>query len=116
MINKIVGASIFYILENKTPVPAAGIEAWSKWFYAADRHVDETILGPLRVSTVFMGVNVSSPNNPPKLFETVIFDTRNDPYDEVYKERCATWSEAKEAHARAVAHAMTLLKRTDTPQ
>jgi hypothetical protein len=95
MSSKIIRANIYYVLDGKTPVPAAGIEAWSEWFHGSDRHVDETILGPLRVSTVFMGVNVSPSSEPPKLFETVVFDTRKGPYDEVYCEQCATWSEAQ---------------------
>jgi hypothetical protein len=53
----------------------------------------------LRISTVFLGVNYAySPNEPPLLFETMVFGGEHD----LFQERYRTWDEAVEGHARAI--------------
>jgi hypothetical protein len=102
-------ASLFFILEGKTPVPEPDISAWQQWFHTADRRVDDTSIGHLRISTVFLGLDLQSYEGPPLLFETMIFDEGN-AGEEVYPSRCATWDEAEEMHKRSVERAGGLLK------
>jgi hypothetical protein len=102
-------AGRFFILQGKTPVPEPDISAWEKWFRTANRRVDETMVGHLRVSTVFLGLDHQVYDGPPLLFETMILDKRNDD-KEVYQDQCPTWDEAEEMHKRAVERARGLLK------
>ena len=89
-----------YILVDKVPKPAANMEDWAIWFGTTDRHVAETIIGDVRVSTVFLGLDHGfGRNEPPILFETMIFGGEHDQYCE----RCSTWEEAEAMHAKAVA-------------
>jgi hypothetical protein len=95
-----------YILDGKTPVPAADLMTWAKWFETANRHVASTEVGNMRVSTVFLGLNHQYGSGPPLLFETMIF---GGPEDAEYQDRCSTWEEAEAMHQRAVEHARTLM-------
>lgn len=87
-----------YILEGKTPKPATLME-WAKWFEKADRHVAQDIIGDIRISTVFLGLDHSFGGGPPLLFETMIF---GGPHDQ-YQTRASTWDEAERHHADALA-------------
>ena len=106
----------FYILQGKTPVPELDPSVWSDWFFAANRSVGDTEVGHLRVSTVFIGVNYSSSDSAPLLFETAIFDESRPDADSLYQDRCATWDEAEQIHERAVAHAHVVLGESSNPQ
>lgn len=64
----------------------------------AERRVARTEIGPLTVSTVFLGLDHGSGKGPPVLFETMIFDGGEDGY----QTRCSTWAEAEIQHAAAV--------------
>ena len=47
---------------------------WAEWFQWAYRHVDQTEVGPYRVSTVFIGVDQNHwGTGPPILWETMVF-------------------------------------------
>ena len=92
-----------YILggeDGKTPVPV-DLMTWARAFErSADRIVDQDELpGDVRVSTVFLGLDHQWGDGPPHLFETMIF---GGPHAE-YQERCSTWAQAEEQHAKALA-------------
>jgi hypothetical protein len=99
-----------YILQGKTPIPEPDYSAWQKWFHTANRHVDDTMVGHLRISTVFIGLDHSPFGGRPRLFETMISNERSDDAKVIYQERCATWEEAEQMHKRGVEHAHALLK------
>jgi hypothetical protein len=73
---------------------------WAKWFENVDnRRVAQTNVGAANISTVFLGINHRfGDDDPPILFETMIFGGEHDEY----QERCSTWDEAEAMHMRAV--------------
>jgi hypothetical protein len=88
----------FYILDGKTP-KACTLEQWAKWFDGNNRKVASTMIGNVRVSTVFLGLDHNfSPHGDPLLFETMIFGGEHDQY----QDRCTTWEQAEAQHVEAV--------------
>lgn len=87
-----------YILEGHQPV-AVDLMTWARWFEKAERHVAQTEIGDVRVSTVFLGLDHAFGGGRPLLFETMIFGGSEDGYCERYE----TWDEAEAGHATAVA-------------
>lgn len=87
-----------YVLDGKRPVPV-DLMTWARWFEKADRKVAWDVIGDVKVSTVFLGLDhrFGDPG-PPLLFETMIF---GGPHDE-YQERCSTWEEAEAMHSKAL--------------
>jgi len=84
------------------------VDAWS-----VSRVVAQTVVGPMRVSTVFLVIDHNQSLDPdalPLVFETMIFDSDG---DDRYQERYSTWNEAEAGHAKAVALAEMLLEKTD---
>jgi len=72
---------------------------WGKWFETDDRIIEQTDIDDVRVSTVFLGIDHSfSIGGPPILFETMIFGGEHDQY----QDRCATYTEAKKMHTKAL--------------
>lgn len=91
-----------YMLEGTTPVPAADVLSWARWFESADRHVAETWVTPdIRVSTIFLGLDHALwPGvHVPILFETMVFGGSLDQEQRRY----ATWGQAEQGHAEVVA-------------
>ena len=88
-----------YILLYKTPVPERDLLAWARWFETADRHVAKSLVGDVRVSTVFMGLDHSFGGDTPILFKTIVFGGLLDGEEARY----ATWDEAEKGHAAMVA-------------
>lgn len=86
-----------YILNGKVPVACEDLLTWASWFKGAERHVDQTSKGDIRVSTLFLGLDHSFGDGPPLLFETMIFGGEHDQY----QRRCSTWDEAEGMHAKA---------------
>lgn len=84
-----------YILVDRKPVPA-DLMTWAKWFGTADRRVAMTEVAGYRVSTVFLGIDHQFGDGPPLIFETMVFEGRED----VWSERCSTWEQAEEMHER----------------
>ena len=100
-----------YKLIGRLPVPVADLLEWASWFETADRHVARTDVGPLHVSTVFLGLDHSFSNFPdttPILFETMIFGADTDGLDH-YCDRYASWDEAERGHAAAVEAARVIV-------
>jgi len=94
--------SLKYKLEGKTPVRCEDLEEWARWFQAADRHVAETMVGSVRISTVFLGIDHNFRHEgPPILFETLVFGAELPDLDESMW-RYSTWAEAERMHAEIV--------------
>ena len=93
---------IYYILDhNNQVVPAIDVVSWAKWFETNlnKRRVAFDRVGKIDISTVFLGIDHNWGDGKPLLFETMVFDDSED------CERCSTWEEAVEQHARAVKRA-----------
>jgi hypothetical protein len=80
--------------EAKNPIPADNIGDYNVI------RVDETFVGPFRVSTVFLGRDHGFGGPSSLWFETMIFGL--DESDDNQCRRCATWSEAEAQHLVAV--------------
>lgn len=102
-----------YVLIGQTPVPAKDVLEMANMFGDDfNRRVKLTKVGPVTVSTVFLGINHQFGDGPPILFETMAWiDMEHEAYGkkydrnwENYQERCSTWLEAEEMHRRAVEH------------
>jgi hypothetical protein len=91
-----------YILNGHRPISEPDLMKWARWFETADRHVARTMIGDVRVSTVFLGLDHSfDPKGPPLLFETMVF---GGPLDGE-QDRYSTWQEAEKGHAAIVKRA-----------
>jgi hypothetical protein len=92
-----------YILDGHTPVECDDLMTWGRWMEGNDnRRVALTIMGDIRVSTVFLALDHNFDAEwgaDPILFETMVF--RNGEGDEC--ERYRTWDEAEAGHQRWVA-------------
>jgi hypothetical protein len=90
-----------YILDGHEPVPCYDLMEWGRWFekVGADRIVAKTMVGEVRVSTVFLGLDHNWDDGPPLLFETMVFGGKYD--NDMW--RYSTWAQAEEGHAKAVA-------------
>jgi hypothetical protein len=99
-VETIHGRPMNYILDGHTPVPASS-KKWSEWFENTDlRRVKEDNVEGIRVSTVFMGVDIGW-EGPPMLYETMVFWVP--PHRGAgYQERYSSWEEAEAGHDRAV--------------
>lgn len=88
-----------FTLDGHKAVPCEDLMDWAKWYEDADRHIADTVIGDIRVSTVFLGINHEwDPGKPPLLFETMMFGGE---YDEDMW-RYSTWEEAEAGHEKAV--------------
>ncbi len=87
-----------YILRGHEPVPC-DLLTWAKWFATANRRVRANDVGPLFVSTVFVGLDHASSSEPPQIFETMIL---NDMMEDEHCTRCSTWTQAEDMHATAL--------------
>jgi len=92
---------MFYILEGHEPTPVDDVLAWGNFLTDIDaRRVAYTEVPGGYVSTVFIGLDHNfTSDGPPLLFETMIF---GGPHTD-YQQRYATWDEAEQGHAVAVA-------------
>lgn len=95
----------YYILDGHTVVPCNDINVWGRCFGGDGRIVAKTEIGPLYISTVFLGLDHNfsylidgAGDHEPLVFETMIFDDG----DDSYQTRCSTWEQAEEMHRVAV--------------
>jgi hypothetical protein len=89
-----------YILNGQEAIPCEDLLTWGRWFETAERHVAQKVIGDVRVSTVFLGLDHKfGSDGPPLIFETMIFGGEHDGYQERY----STWEQAEEGHKRALA-------------
>jgi hypothetical protein len=102
-----------YTLIGRLPVPCDDPIAWSEWL-ARDgvkaRRVGRDQIGPMLVSTVFLGLDHSHGGDNPMLFETMVFGDEEDSY----QTRCETWEEAEAMHKHAVEVATGMLERAES--
>ena len=87
-----------FILLGKLAVPEPDLMKWGMWFETANRHVADTHIGGIRVSTVFLGIDHQFGRGLPLLFETMVF--RGKSGEETW--RYETWQEAEAGHKAAV--------------
>lgn len=91
-----------YILnENGLPIPCEDLMEWARWMQFSDRKVAFDIIGNVKVSTVFLGLDHSFSlleDGIPVLYETMIFGGKHDQYQERY----STPEEALIGHEVAV--------------
>lgn len=100
-----------YKLIGKLAVPCSSLMEWAIWLEGAgpDRIVRQQMVGPLRVSTVFLGLDHNfAAEGDPLLFETMIFGID---LDDSYQTRCSTWAQAELMHEVAVAEARARYER-----
>jgi hypothetical protein len=89
-----------YILDGHEAVEEPDLYKWGEWLETNDRHVRDTFRDDVRVSTVFLGLDMNIfSEGPPLLFETMVFVNGV----AVDQERYSTWAEAEEGHEKAVA-------------
>jgi hypothetical protein len=77
------------------PMKAGSLHAWSR-FMAANRRVAETMVGDVRVRTVFLGIGT---DRRPGLWQTMVFGGKLDETQERY----CTGEEARAGHDRWLA-------------
>jgi hypothetical protein len=84
---------LYYILEDRVPVPV-DLPTWSCFFVEGEdaRIVAQTELPGVRVSTVFIGVDIAI-DGPPMIFETMVGRDGGRSF-----RKHATWQEAEAAH------------------
>jgi hypothetical protein len=116
-----------YILtEDHRVVPVSDLLTWARWYETADRHVGQDMVGPYRVSTVFLGLDhdflphLRSPSLEPLVFETMIFDSSREissPWFSRtfhpsfhFQRRYRNWDAAKNGHDYAVKIATRMLR------
>lgn len=84
-----------YILVGHDVVPCKDIIVWANYYSSPEhRNIAETIRGNIRVSTIFLGVNVG--DEAPLFFETMIFGGKHDQYQVRY----ATFDQAVYGHIK----------------
>lgn len=91
--------SEYYVLNGREVVPVADMMTWAEGFGKSNRNINNTEIGDVIVSTVFLGLNHAHFGGPPMLFETMIFGGKHDQH----QDRCSTYDEAEAMHERAVA-------------
>lgn len=91
---------MYYILDSEKAIEKVPQIVWARWFGAAERVVEKTIIGDAEISTVFLGIDHQFGEGPPLLFETLIFGGEHD--GDMW--RYPTWGEAKTGHDEVVAN------------
>lgn len=99
-----------YILDGHRPVLEPDPIKWALGMRRVDRRVAQDVVGDVRVSTVFLGIDhrFLDTKGPPLVFETMVF---GGPLDQEQL-RYSTWEEAERGHAAMVDRAT---KRTSPP-
>lgn len=103
-------------IEDEDGVPA--FMEWALWFEKARdlRIIRQEEVGPIWISTVFLGLDHNYFDGPPLLFETMVFGPRDHLFEFAgkkrlireelgWQDRCSTYDEAEKQHAEAVAWA-----------
>ena len=87
-----------------SPVRAINFLAWAAWYETADRRIAEshieTLHGPIRVSTVFLGIDHGMDRRRPVIYESLPFTILHSL--DRYMRRYATADEARRGHAAIV--------------
>lgn len=89
----------WYKLIGKIAVLCDDMTEWARWRADNSPVVMQEYVGPLFVSTVFIGLDARHiGTGDPLLFETMVFSDG----DDRYQVRTSTWGQAEKAHAEAV--------------
>lgn len=93
--------SDWYILQGRDVVPADSA-TWSQWIrtYRENKIVRQEAVGDRFVSTVFLGLDHQYGDGPPLVFETMVFESKDD-FTDIYGCRCSTYDEAEAMHEKA---------------
>lgn len=106
-------------------VPEPDLLTWARWLETADRTVANDLVGPYRVSTVFLGLDHGYPRSddparPPLIFETMVFDHSREESSPWFsrkfhpsfnfQRRYRSWDAATAGHAYAVKIATRMLR------
>lgn len=83
-----------YKLDGRTPVLCDDFLDSAQWMQTADRHVAQTYIRDIYISTVFLGFDHGFGDGPPVLFETMVFGGSLDQE----MDRYCTWEEAEAGH------------------
>lgn len=98
-----------YILDGHTPVPVRELMKWATWYQTADRHVADTRIGHIRISTVFLSIDHGfDDRQAPILFETMVFGG-GELNETMF--RYATWDEAAAGHQDVVECVQAMVDR-----
>lgn len=92
--------SYYYLNPDKT-YRQCDVFDWINQFEHMDMHVGSDMINGFHVSTVCLGINHAWFGGPPLLFETMIFDNKDD-RSNIYQYRYSTWDEAVEGHKHAI--------------
>lgn len=65
---------LFVLDANDVPRPAKSVIEWAEFFETNRRQIALNEIGDMRVSTVFLGVNLNMFGARPILFESMVFD------------------------------------------
>jgi len=94
---------VFYILDDEHHIQrATGVQVWDTWMQNFNNRIvaQTDINDDLRVSTVFIGINLQSdPDKPPVLFETMIHEAHHGFY---HASRYETYEQAQQGHQQIV--------------
>jgi len=93
-----------------SPVPAADVQVWARWFGTADRTVAKDAFGGAEISTVFLGIDHSFGRGAPVLYETMVFGGPMDGEQQRYHSRSA----ALVGHAAMVTKVMAAFGAQNT--
>lgn len=88
----------YYVLEGRETREVSSLLEWAKQFEDSKRHVANDLVGDVRVSTVFLGLDHGFGSEVPILFETMVFGGKLD-QEQV---RYATYDEAEKGHAAMI--------------
>lgn len=110
----------YYILDaDGNPKPEDDLYAWAKWFETADRTLARDTIGPVDVSTVFLGLSHQWGDGSPTLFETLAFVPNNEGEliaVENSMRRYETREQAMTGHAEVLAFLRSLPNRNYLPE
>ncbi len=94
--------SRWYVLNAAgEPVYEPDLLTAARWFENADRSVAKTMVGDVRISTVFLGLDHSFGGGPPLIYETMVFWDGSEMDQEC--ERYSTRVQALAGHDQMVA-------------
>lgn len=92
----------YWILDSNGEAQPVPLLTWAAWFKTADRRVRLSGIGGYTISTVFLGTDHQFGDGPPLLFETMVFDGKEEQANSFPVWRYTTRSEALAGHQRMI--------------
>lgn len=87
------------INDQGEPEECDDVKQWALFMRDENRIVEQTMVGTVKVSTVFLGLDHSFTDGPPMLWETMVFGG----FLDGEQDRYATLEDAKHGHGRMLA-------------